>query len=177
MLQKAVLFATERHFGQLRKDSILPYIVHPMEVLKRVSSYGINDDAVLSAAVLHDVIEDCEVTFSELEKAFSLRVATIVQELSKSEEEDKKAYMSGFKQKSLESVIIKIADRFCNTMDFIGSGKIDYAAKYAAQANEVIERAWLEIPNEQLHADCQKLMALQGLSLNKKVQVSDTPVA
>ena len=59
MINKAIEFATKAHEGQMRKGTKRPYIVHPMEVGDIVSSMT-RDEEIISAAVLHDTIEDCE---------------------------------------------------------------------------------------------------------------------
>ena len=59
MVQKAIDFATKVHEGQYRKGTDRPYIVHPMEVGKIVSTMT-QDEEIISAAILHDTIEDCE---------------------------------------------------------------------------------------------------------------------
>lgn len=59
MIDRAVEFATKAHEGQFRKGTRRPYIVHPIEV-KDIVSTMTRDEEVISAAVLHDTIEDCQ---------------------------------------------------------------------------------------------------------------------
>ena len=81
MINKAIEFATRAHAGQFRKGTRRPYIVHPIEV-----STMTQDEEIISAAVLHDTIEDCEGVSREiLARKFSERVAGIVAQ----ESEDK----------------------------------------------------------------------------------------
>jgi len=77
LLDRAVAFAAQKHAGQLRKGTNLPYIVHPMEAAVICASIT-DDEEALAAAVLHDVVEDAGVTASEVEALFSRRVAAIV---------------------------------------------------------------------------------------------------
>ena len=78
MINKAIEFATKAHEGQVRKGTKRPYIVHPIEVGDIVSTMT-RDEEVISAAVLHDTIEDCEgITKELLAREFSERVADIV---------------------------------------------------------------------------------------------------
>ena len=65
MVQKAIDFATKVHEGQYRKGTDRPYIVHPMEVGKIVSTMT-QDEEIISAAILHDTIEDTGVTYEDL---------------------------------------------------------------------------------------------------------------
>jgi len=57
-LIRAVMFATEQHMGQTRADGTVPYIVHPIRVAAEADQAGLGI-ACITAAVLHDVIEDC----------------------------------------------------------------------------------------------------------------------
>ena len=63
---KAVSFATEAHKGQMRKRSTTPYIYHPLNLACHALSMNIKDDAIIAACLLHDVVEDCGVTYEEL---------------------------------------------------------------------------------------------------------------
>ena len=60
MFEKAVIYATNAHNGQTRKGTNLPFIIHPMEVAAIVAAMTLDQD-MLCAAVLHDVVEDCDV--------------------------------------------------------------------------------------------------------------------
>lgn len=86
MLTRAIAFAARAHEGQVRKGGSVPYIVHPLEALAIVSTMT-TDEEVLCAAVLHDVMEDCSVSKTELSLEFSPRVA----ELVASQSENKRA--------------------------------------------------------------------------------------
>lgn len=59
VIEKAIMFATQAHEGQVRKGTDRPYIVHPLEVGRIVASMT-EDEEIISAAILHDTIEDCE---------------------------------------------------------------------------------------------------------------------
>src|SRR4051794_24416726 len=79
--EKAIQFAIECHHGQYRKGSSAPYISHPMAVASLVMDYGGNEDQV-AAALLHDVIEDCGVSETEIDARFGNMVARIVADCS-----------------------------------------------------------------------------------------------
>ena len=83
---KAIEFAAMAHDGMVRKKDKTPYILHPLEASVIVSSMT-DDEAVISAAVLHDVVEDTEITIEEIEEKFGSRVRTLVE----AETEDKRA--------------------------------------------------------------------------------------
>ena len=114
MVQKAIDFATKVHEGQYRKGTDRPYIVHPMEVGKIVSTMT-QDEEIISAAILHDTIEDCEgVDANVLKEMFSARVAGIVsqesEDKSKTWMERKSATIERLKTAPIEVQMIGLAD-------------------------------------------------------------------
>jgi (p)ppGpp synthase/HD superfamily hydrolase len=85
LLDRAIVFATKAHRGTLRKKDGIPYILHPMEVASIAG--GITTDVeVLTAALLHDTVEDTDVTLDTIKSQFGDRVAALVA----SETEDKR---------------------------------------------------------------------------------------
>ena len=85
MFDKAIIFATKAHSGSFRKGTKTPYIVHPLEAAAIVATIT-NDEEVLAAAVLHDVVEDTEFGVEDIRREFGERVAGLVA----SEREDKR---------------------------------------------------------------------------------------
>ena len=83
---EAVAFAAMAHDGMRRKKSKVPYILHPMEAAVIVGSMS-DDQNLIAAAALHDVVEDAGITIEEVEERFGKRV----RELVESETEDKRA--------------------------------------------------------------------------------------
>ena len=69
LLDKAIIFATKAHSGARRKGTNVPYIVHPIEAAAIVSTMT-DDEEVIAAAVLHDVIEDTDATEDDLYARF-----------------------------------------------------------------------------------------------------------
>lgn len=121
MIDQAIEFATKAHEGQYRKGTRRPYIVHPIEVSDIVATMT-NDEEIISAAVLHDTIEDCEnVTEEVLRQHFGARVASIVaqesEDKSKSWEERKAATIEHLKSASTEVQMIALADKLSNMRD------------------------------------------------------------
>ena len=80
-LSRAYMFAYEKHFGQKRLSGE-PYIVHPLNVAYILADINA-DTPTLCAALLHDTIEDCEVTYEELEEKFGTEVASLVNGVTK----------------------------------------------------------------------------------------------
>jgi myo-inositol-1(or 4)-monophosphatase len=86
LVSEAIAFATKVHDGMRRKKSDVPYILHPLEAASIVSTMT-SDQNIIAAALLHDVVEDADVTIEEVGKRFGERV----KELVSSETEDKRA--------------------------------------------------------------------------------------
>jgi GTP pyrophosphokinase len=80
-IERAYAFAEEHHRGQLRKSGEA-FINHPLAVATIVADLGL-DPTTLEAALLHDTVEDTDVTLEELEREFSPQVARIVDGLTK----------------------------------------------------------------------------------------------
>ncbi len=121
MIDKAIAFATRAHEGQFRKGTKRPYIVHPMEVGKIVSGMT-EDEEVISAAFLHDTIEDCEtVSQRVLAQEFSERVAYMVaresEDKSKTWIERKTATIEYLRSAPREVQMIGLADKLSNIRD------------------------------------------------------------
>ena len=113
MIDKAIEFATKAHEGQLRKGTSRPYIVHPIEVGDIVSTMT-RDEEVISAAILHDTIEDCEgISQRILAQTFSERVASMVAQ----ESERKRATIEHLRTASREVQMIGLADKLSNMRD------------------------------------------------------------
>ena len=86
LVSEAIAFAVKAHDGMRRKKSEVPYILHPMEAAVIVGTMS-EDQCLIAAAALHDVVEDAGVSIEEIEERFGGRV----RELVASETEDKRA--------------------------------------------------------------------------------------
>lgn len=78
LLDAAIKFATEAHAGTERRGKGFPYIVHPLEAMSIVATMT-PDQELLAAAVLHDTVEDTDVTIQVLKEHFGPRVASLVE--------------------------------------------------------------------------------------------------
>lgn len=148
-LQKVIEFATEKHSKQVRKESGVPYIFHPIAVANRLQKLGIVDEILLASAILHDVVEDCGVTLTELfvelkEIGYNNREANeiigLVAELTREETSDitKEKYLQSFFKSSIEALIIKVLDRIENVEDFTAYNR-NYAPKYFRKGKAIFE--------------------------------------
>lgn len=121
MIEKAIAFATRAHEGQFRKGTTRPYIVHPLEVGNIVATMT-DDEEIISAAILHDTIEDCAgVTSDVISDVFSERVAHLVmqesEDKSKTWLERKGATIEHLKTAPREVQMIGLADKLSNMRD------------------------------------------------------------
>ncbi len=122
-LDKAISFAVKAHSGVERRGKAFPYIVHPMEAMAIVATYT-NDQEMLAAAALHDVVEDTEYTEDDIRKEFGDRVAKLVASESdivvgnKSESESwaerKKFAIDRLKKLDRDGKIVAIGDKLSN---------------------------------------------------------------
>lgn len=114
-------FAQEKHKNQKRKDGVTPYSDHLEGVVNRLKNLGVTDKDVLCAAWLHDIIEDTDVTFDQINERFGREVAVIVLSLSKDQNILKKdreiQYISQLKDASFQTKIIKLCDISANLKD------------------------------------------------------------
>jgi len=133
LIQRAFNLANEMHKGVNRKSGE-PYILHPIAVAKIVSNeIGLGAEAV-ACSLLHDVVEDTEITLDDIQKEFGEVVATVIDGLTKiSEAFDQKESLQAenFRKilmtltKDLRVIIIKLADRLHNmrTLDAMPPNK------------------------------------------------------
>jgi guanosine-3',5'-bis(diphosphate) 3'-pyrophosphohydrolase len=122
MISRAYELARDAHQGQTRKSGE-PYIQHPVAVAKIVAELGL-DDVTVSAALLHDAVEDTGVTLDDITSAFGADVAAIVDGVTKldrlkfdSKEAQQAATMRKMlvaMAKDLRVLIIKLSDRLHN---------------------------------------------------------------
>lgn len=77
MFDSALSFAQRVHRGSVRKSSVIPYLLHPMEVATVVASMT-DDIEVISAALLHDTVEDAGADPAVIKAQFGERVAALV---------------------------------------------------------------------------------------------------
>lgn len=119
-IRKALRLAAVQHDGQYRRDSATPFVIHPIEVAMIVSEYTNNDD-IISAALLHDVLEDTRgCSYEKLLEDFGSKVADIVQSLTDKPlsdltwNEKHQKYLKDLKNSSDEAVLICLADKYSN---------------------------------------------------------------
>ena len=120
--------AIRSHENQHRKDGSTLYVTHPIGVAALVDQYGGNENQVI-AALLHDVVEDCDITLSEVADKFGEDVAQIVGDLTNTSKQDrpelnraarKKLDAHLLAQASSSSQLVKLCDIYYNISDLHG---------------------------------------------------------
>jgi guanosine-3',5'-bis(diphosphate) 3'-pyrophosphohydrolase len=122
MVSRAYEFAKSQHEGQLRKSGE-PYIIHPVQVAYILSTLGL-DDSTICAALLHDVVEDTNVTKKDIIEKFGEEIADMVDGVTKLnkleyatiEEQQVENYRKMFLAmgKDIRVILIKLSDRLHN---------------------------------------------------------------
>ena len=125
LILSAAHFSADKHRDQRRKGSRnTPYINHPLDVAERLNRVGgIEEAAILVAAILHDTIEDTETTATELRQLFGGEIASIVEEVS----DDKRLTWMERKRLEIEHApvlstaarLIKLSDKTSNVSDTV----------------------------------------------------------
>ncbi|MBP3958318.1 bifunctional (p)ppGpp synthetase/guanosine-3',5'-bis(diphosphate) 3'-pyrophosphohydrolase [Gemmata sp. G18] len=138
----ALGFATCAHHQQKRKYTGEPYVNHCSSVARIVAEYT-SDEAVIAAAILHDVLEDTEVTESELRNVFGERVAALVAEVTDPIVEGnravrKQAAREHLARSSPEGATIKLADLIDNTSSIVAHDK-GFARTYLGEKGILLE--------------------------------------
>ena len=126
-LLQAIAYAADKHRDQRRKDAnASPYINHPIALANVLANEGgIDDEAVLVAAILHDTIEDTETTADELRRLFGKRITDIVLEVTDDKSlpkaERKRLQIVHAGEISQRAKLVKLADKICNLRDILAS--------------------------------------------------------
>lgn len=122
---KALVMMERCHRGQYRKgkDSV-PYINHPLTMACHALALGIEEDAMIAAILLHDVVEDCGITPDELDTSEEVREAvvllTFVQEQGQTRMDAKEQYFKRISGNRI-ALIVKLLDR-CNNISTMVTG-------------------------------------------------------
>lgn len=126
LINKAIYWAKKYHDGQFRKSGE-PFYTHPLEVAYMISEYSIKTDVIVTS-ILHDIVEDTEVTVGMIIDAFGWRIGEMVDRLTRDRPDGTKlsvedildnAYGKGDK----EVLLVKIIDRLHNMQTISGISK------------------------------------------------------
>jgi len=164
LINKAIYFARKYHGDQKRKSGE-PYYSHPLEVAYMVSDYKLKTDVIV-ASILHDIIEDTEVTVGMIFDNFGWRITEIVDRLTRDRLDGSKLSVeeilnNAYRLKDNDVLLIKLFDRLHN----IKTINIKPLAKIIEESKQTIELFILlsiylqnsDIENEILQECCKNL--------------------
>jgi (p)ppGpp synthase/HD superfamily hydrolase len=154
MLAHAIQYATTAHKGQMRKHLNIPFIEHPMQVMRLVIQdivYG-GKTKPATIAILHDVVEDCTgdsdedraILFNQIKTLFGKKVCEGVAELTNVFTKGRypqlnRAQRKGHEVQRLTQIsergkVIKLYDRLVNLTDAINSNTPKFTPQYASES-------------------------------------------
>lgn len=131
----ALTFARTMHDGQSRKDGS-PYLVHPLTIACHAAALNIRSESVIAACLLHDVVEDCNVTVEEL-PVQSQAIKDAVRRLTHVKPTPLAVYYKGIAENSVATVV-KLLDRCDNVSTMAGVFSLEKTAAYIRETNEYV---------------------------------------
>ncbi len=155
--REAYEFAARAHNGHVRKGSNAPYIVHPVAVARVLQEVGVEDAAMLRAALLHDVVENTGRTLDEIDTRFGPDVAGLVGELTRPEEtkENRSAFAEYLDGLSPRARLIKLADRIENIRGLADiPDDPEFVRRYMEETRELFIAQW----TDQTHAGMARML-------------------
>ena len=147
-LLHAIEFAAHKHGGQRRKGrEAAPYINHPIGVADTIARVGrVTDLVTLTAAVLHDTVEDTQTTLEEIEREFGAEVRAVVAEVTDDKTlpkaERKRLQVVNAPAASRRAKLVRLADKIMNVGDITHDPPTDWTVErqreYFEWAKQVI---------------------------------------
>jgi (p)ppGpp synthase/HD superfamily hydrolase len=170
LIHRAIEFAKVAHAGQLRKFTHEPYIIHPLRVAHRLCEFT-TDTEIISAAILHDVVEDTSFSLADIERDFGARISRLVDELTDpSMPEDgtravrKKIDREHTAKASPAAKSIKLADRLDNLSDILEHAP-GFATVYLEETRLLLEV--LSKGHPPLYEELEKMVTHHEVALSR----------
>lgn len=124
LIETAAVIALEAHAGQKRKDGDAPYAAHVIAVALKLAHYGYSD-ALVAAALVHDVLEDTTYPESKLRSLMGDEIMEILFAVRNDDtlewEEKKKKYIESVRAGSDDVKALATADKICNLESLIAA--------------------------------------------------------
>ncbi len=166
IIVQAAQFARKAHEGQQRKYNNAPYITHPVRVAGRVATLDESNATMVAAAFLHDVIEDCGISYAAIEDIFGKDIADLVLELTNDKTiqgnraERKRQNRERFKNASKQAKIIKLVDRIDNLCELDWSD--GFSKLYASESLLLLDTSLTGVNTElenELRDICERILS------------------
>ena len=167
-LEEAIIYATVMHQGKVRKFGNTPYILHSLEVAQILSTMT-DDEEILTAGILHDIIDDTDGTQKEIEKRYGDRVAFLVESVSENQYEGEETEATWKRRKEESLRVLKHTDDHGVRMLWLAD-KLANIRSLAGVYSEKGDGLWSELPQMDSDSQCwyYKTVAQEvELSLNK----------
>lgn len=175
-LDSAIQFAARKHGGQTRRGDGRPYVLHPISVLISLTRIKKSRNFLLIsiACIMHDLVEDTDVTLQWIAENYGYGVAHLVEELTSDKDEIKKigktAYLADkMMHMSSYALCIKLADRLDNVEDINPDVDIEKVAETEYILNELrgrkltsTHRRLIGMIEEKLNKNGTKTRAIAG---------------
>ena len=165
--QAAASFAALRHRHQLRKDGVTPYVAHPFRVAMTIRDiFGCDDRVLLTAALLHDTIEDTATDYDDLSSRFGVAVADVVAAMTKNmalpEKTREIAYDEQLARADWRARLIKLADCYDNLADLLDRSPHGLA-KMFEKCDRAVSLASVDVADESSPARDPATRAVKAL--------------
>jgi (p)ppGpp synthase/HD superfamily hydrolase len=145
--EQAVQIALQAHATQVRKSDNSPYVVHPIMVAHILAQHGFSD-TVCAAALVHDVLEDTEMTRDELVRALGEEVVQVVDAVSEDAslqwEERKAAYAKKVGESSEGAKAVSIGDKIHNLQSLLDTHKEQGPSLWSKFNRGKDQKLWFE---------------------------------
>lgn len=175
LINRAIYWAKKYHDGQFRKSGE-PFYTHPLEVAYMVSEYSVKTDVIVTS-ILHDIVEDTEVTVGMIVDEFGWRIGEMVDRLTRDRPDGSKLsvqeiLLGAYEKKDKEVLLIKCIDRLHNiqTLGVKSQEKINKTVEETL-VNFIFLSEYLELPY--ISRIIKRICVENQQKLNKK-QTSQT---
>ncbi len=168
MLEEAIIYATVLHQGKVRKFKSIPYILHPIEVAQILSTMT-DDEEIITAGILHDIVEDTDGTLTEIEKRFGKRVAYLVSSESENKYPDESREATWKRRKEEALLILKNSQDIGVKMLWLAD-KLANIRSLSGMYSEMGDEMWTKLHQDDPHMQCwyyRSIAESLELSLNK----------
>ncbi len=170
IMLKAASYAARKHSDQRRADGMTPYFAHVARVTLIIRHlFKVTDQDVLTAALLHDVIEDTNTDHDEIAEIFGVRVAKFVILLTKNKMLSKKLREKDYERRLRRAPeviqIAKLADVFDTLSDRVGTTKLPKTLETA--------KKWLTLFKTSLKSSSGKIALRQVSRLVAEIEASN----
>ena len=152
-----------RAIGQRRKYTGQPYIIHPKEVVKILKDAGITDENILSAAWLHDVVEDTQITLTFITMNIGIEISNIVEMVTDisvpedgNREERKRIDREHYLTADSRGKTVKLADCLSNGKDIEKNDK-NFSVVYFREIKLLLP--YLKGGNKKLYLKLDKMIS------------------